>query len=168
MIELLILLVLLENKCSIYRIRQKIEDSFSLFLKVSFGSIYPALKKLEKNKYVTVKTELSSGGQRKSLYTITEAGKEYFKQLMTADMPDNPSIANQILDIKMMALNKIESDYQKTTVNSILQYLQHQKINAENSLEKIDTENKIAKRLVKYNLEKISEKIQWLNSLNLN
>ena len=98
MIELLILIVLLDEKSSIYGIKKKIESLFSLFLKTSFGSLYPALKKLEKNGHITVKTQLSSGGQKKSTYSITNKGKEHFKHLMFEELPANPVAANQIVN----------------------------------------------------------------------
>ena len=39
---------MLNGEFTIYKIKQKIENNFSVFLSASFGSIHPAIKKLEK------------------------------------------------------------------------------------------------------------------------
>jgi len=64
MTELLILAILLEGEYTTYKIRQKIKNMFSVFLSASFGSIHPALKKLEKNGFISAKREMSGGGQK--------------------------------------------------------------------------------------------------------
>ena len=164
MIELLILTILMDNKSSIYGIKQKIENNFSLFFKTSFGSLYPALKKLENNKYVSAKTQLSSGGQKKSVYSITNEGKEYFNTLMTENLPENPSIASQLINIRLIALSKIEIESQRQVISSILSYLENYKLNIEILLNNTEL-TKSHKKFIEYNLHKISEDIKWINSI---
>jgi DNA-binding PadR family transcriptional regulator len=165
-IELLILVILLDDKSSIYGIKQKIERQFSSFFKVSFGSLYPALKKLNKNNFVAVKTDLSQGGQKRSLYSLTDRGREYFNDLMLESLPDNPNTANQLINIKILALSRVEPDKQKAVIKLILAYLEFQKIRFENILNNQENSiNKFQEKFVKRNLIKVTEDIQWLNSL---
>ncbi|OGI24795.1 MAG: hypothetical protein A2287_03090 [Candidatus Melainabacteria bacterium RIFOXYA12_FULL_32_12] len=166
MIELLILTILLDNKSSIYGIKQKIENKFSAFFKISFGSIYPALKKLEKNKYVTVKTQLSPGGQKKSTYSITNEGKEYFQVLMLEVLPENPALASQLINIKLIALPKIEVTLQQQATNTIIEHLEHNKANIEILLNNPENnKDKFQKKFLEYNLIKTLEDIKWISSL---
>ncbi|MFH0702359.1 MAG: PadR family transcriptional regulator [bacterium] len=165
--ELLILMVLFEEKSTIYGLKQKIEKLFSLFLKISFGTIHPALKKLEENKYVLLKAKTSSGGQKSSLYSITEEGKEYFTDLMIENLPDNPTIANQLVNIKLMGLSRVDPESQKLTLDSILRYLENQKIKAKNLRADFeDIENKIQQKVINYNIQRILEDIQYIQKIS--
>jgi DNA-binding PadR family transcriptional regulator len=53
------------------------------FWKVSFGSLYPALRRLEKRGAI----EATAGTGRRKAYAITDAGREAFDALLQAD-PD--------------------------------------------------------------------------------
>jgi len=165
MLELLILLVLLEEKNTIYGIRQKIEKRFSLFMKVSFGALHPALKKLEKSKRVSVNSRITSGGQRRLLYSITASGKDYFTSLMTENLPENPALASQLINIKIMAISKIDSELQKQVIKSILNHLKYQKAESLKLLNTFDEINEtIQRKFIKNYIQKISDDIQWLGA----
>ena len=66
-----------------YDIRKKMELSTKFFFSSSQGSINPAFKRLEKNEFVTVEENISNGRLRK-LYTITDSGREYFKEWLNS------------------------------------------------------------------------------------
>ncbi len=59
-----------------YDIKKQIENSLSNYWDIGFGQIYPELKKLEKNKMVTCRTEIQEKGPARKLYSITDLGKE--------------------------------------------------------------------------------------------
>ena len=162
MTELLILFVLLHEKSTIYGIKQKIESLFSSFFIVSFGAIHPALKKINKNGFVTVKAKLSSGGQKSSFYSITDSGIERFKNIMIEDLPKNPSQALQLNHIKLMLLSSIDNELQKIVINKILANLELQKSAIKSILKNTD---EIQRKLLNRNLEKLMEDIQWLKTL---
>lgn len=62
-----------------YEIRKEsTEGRFSYFDDASFGSIYPALAKLESDGMVTVREEPQPGKPARKVYSITEAGREEF------------------------------------------------------------------------------------------
>ena len=54
------------------------EGHFQHFVEISFGSIYPALSKLEKDGLVTCSTETQSGKPDKKVYSITASGRNEF------------------------------------------------------------------------------------------
>lgn len=62
-----------------YEIKKRIDTTLHFFWKGSFGSIYPTLNQLEKEKKVT-KENITEGRREKIFYTITECGKEYLKE----------------------------------------------------------------------------------------
>lgn len=166
MMELLILLVLHDEICSIYRIKQKIDEIFSIFFKVSFGAVYPALKKMEKNRLVSVKSHISPGGQQKLSYSITEEGKKYFEELMLKDLSDNPSTSSQLIEIKVLGLSKLKREYHKAVLTSILFYLEKQKSKIQNYVNIYNEKNeKFQQSFMKLQLKKVLEEIQWIEAL---
>ncbi|EAR10717.1 PadR family transcriptional regulator [Reinekea blandensis] len=66
------------SELSLYDLRKAMEQSTAFFYNASTGSIHPALKKLEKNGWVTVRT-VSQGKREKKLYARTEAGAQTFQ-----------------------------------------------------------------------------------------
>jgi len=80
-VRTLCLSVLYEGESTGYEIRRQcVEGECSYFIEASFGSIYPALAKLEEDKLVTSRTEQQDGKPAKKIYSITEAGREEFAQ----------------------------------------------------------------------------------------
>ena len=82
MIELLILFELNRKVLTMYGIAKNITDTFGVLTKPGFGTIKPALKRLEKNGYIKTQKEISSGGRRSTYYSVTTSGVEYLKQLI--------------------------------------------------------------------------------------
>jgi DNA-binding PadR family transcriptional regulator len=115
MLDLAILGLLQEGEFHGYEIRKRLRDELGLFANISFGSLYPALSRLEADGAVTA-TESSAaaaapipltgslGGERAALrsrragstrgtkrsrkvYRITDRGRALFAELLDADEP---------------------------------------------------------------------------------
>lgn len=73
-----------------YEIRKEsTEGRFSYFDDASFGSIYPALARLEAEGMVTVREEPQAGKPARKVYSITEAGRtEFIHSLCEPQAPD--------------------------------------------------------------------------------
>lgn len=73
------LAILYEGEASGYEIRKlSVEGEYAYFLDASFGSIYPALAKLEADGLVTSKVQQQDGKPAKKVYAITAAGRHTF------------------------------------------------------------------------------------------
>ena len=68
-----------------YNIKKKMELSTKFFFNTSQGSINPAFKKLERNGFVTAEEEVSNGRLHK-IYTITESGRDAFKEWLNSEV----------------------------------------------------------------------------------
>lgn len=79
MLEYIILGFLIDGEKSGYDLKQWMTKSTSYFFDASFGSIYPALKRLENKSFVIFK-ESVVGSKYKKVYQITESGKETFME----------------------------------------------------------------------------------------
>ena len=73
------LAILYEGESTGYEIRKlSVEGEYSYFIDASYGSIYPALQKLEVDKLVTSRVEQQEGKPAKKIYAITPAGRTAF------------------------------------------------------------------------------------------
>jgi PadR family transcriptional regulator, regulatory protein AphA len=73
------LAILYEGEATGYEIRKlSVEGEYSYFIDASYGSIYPALQKLEVEKLVTSRVEMQDGKPAKKIYAITPAGRNAF------------------------------------------------------------------------------------------
>jgi len=61
-----------------YDLKKAFSISFSFFSGLSYGSIYPALKKMEKLGLISKRTEIQDGAPNRKIYSITEAGRKAF------------------------------------------------------------------------------------------
>lgn len=82
-VRTLCLSVLYTQDASGYEIRKLCtEGECSYFIEASFGSIYPALAKLEQDGLVTSRVEHQAGKPSKKIYAITEAGRTEFRDAL--------------------------------------------------------------------------------------
>jgi DNA-binding PadR family transcriptional regulator len=61
-----------------YELRKSFSISFQFFSGLSYGSIYPALKKLEAEGLITMEMKVQNGSPNRKVYTITDKGREVF------------------------------------------------------------------------------------------
>ena len=79
MLDKIILGFLQIRDLTAYDIKKAMEQSVNYFYSSSFGSINPALKKLEKATMVTC-NEVIEKSRVKKYYTVTEKGKEMYRE----------------------------------------------------------------------------------------
>ncbi|QUH19249.1 PadR family transcriptional regulator [Alkaliphilus sp. B6464] len=77
MIKFMILGFLTYKELTGYDIKQAMIQSTSNFMNASFGSIYPALNKLENDGLIN-STKVIENGKYKKIYTINETGEDVF------------------------------------------------------------------------------------------
>ncbi len=74
--------------------RKRSLSRFSFFSGLSYGSIYPALKKLEQQGLISKRFEIQDGAPNRKVYSITEAGKQSFleslKSPFAIERPKSP------------------------------------------------------------------------------
>ena len=73
-----------------YQLSRELSESLGGFWRVSYGSLYPTLRRLEKNDEVeAVASEETTVGRRKQVYRITEVGEQAFLRLLQETPHDN-------------------------------------------------------------------------------
>ncbi|MGH8898148.1 MAG: PadR family transcriptional regulator [Egibacteraceae bacterium] len=82
-LELAILGLLKEREMHGYELRKQLGQRLGFFWSVSFGSIYPTLKKLERRGFVEKFPAADQASRRKQVYRITDAGEREFIELIS-------------------------------------------------------------------------------------
>ena len=86
----LCLAILHDGETTGYQIRKmSTEGEYAYFVDASYGSIYPALARLETEALVTSRVEQQEGRPAKKVYSITKSGREVFHQSLFADLDDD-------------------------------------------------------------------------------
>jgi DNA-binding PadR family transcriptional regulator len=82
MLELAILGLLKERSMHGYQLSKRLTDSLGGFWRVSYGSLYPSLKRLERQGAVEQVFDQQEVARRKNVYRITDAGETLFRKLL--------------------------------------------------------------------------------------
>ena len=141
MIELLILYKLSKKVLTMYGISKDIHEDFSVLTTPSYGTIKPALNRLEKSGCVKIQKTMSSGGRPSTYYSITTTGKEELKNLLLSQMTDNPIQFLTTARVRLACSEILDSSEQKSLYKLL-------KMKSESIM--IDTKNILAQKEFDY------------------
>jgi PadR family transcriptional regulator PadR len=79
-LDMLVLRTLLFGPLHGYAIARAIHDTSRETLNIEFGSLYPALKRLELKGWIAAKWETSEHNRRAKVYRLTPAGRRRLRQ----------------------------------------------------------------------------------------
>jgi DNA-binding PadR family transcriptional regulator len=95
MLELAILGLLKQQPMHGYQLSRELGESLGGFWRVSYGSLYPTLRRLERDGLVAPVAGGSTGGRRKTVFGITEQGEGAFLELLQETPADNSTEDNR-------------------------------------------------------------------------
>ena len=98
MLENVILGIIYDADLSGYEIKRIIEKKIGMFYKASFGSLYPALRRLEGNGCVSA-YEKYEGARKKIFYSITEDGRRRFIEWLSVPIDITEGAAKNLVRI---------------------------------------------------------------------
>jgi DNA-binding PadR family transcriptional regulator len=82
MLELAILGLLKERSMHGYQLKKHLADTLGSFWQVSYGSLYPTLRRLQREGAVEMIFPKEEVWRRKNVYRVTEQGEELFRDLL--------------------------------------------------------------------------------------
>jgi len=82
MLELAILGLLKQRPMHGYQLSRELGDSLGGFWRVSYGSLYPTLRRLERDRLVAPVPGEATSGRRKTVFAITDQGERVFLELL--------------------------------------------------------------------------------------
>lgn len=107
MLDYIILGMVYDVNLTGYDIKKYIENGIGVFYKASYGSLYPALKKLTEKGFLTMYEE-PLGGRQKNYYKITNEGKKVFLDWLV--LPINVLDGTNTHLAKVYFFDKLPSD----------------------------------------------------------
>lgn len=110
MIELLILFQLNKKVLTMYGISKEIKSDFSVLTIPSYGTIKPALRRLEAEGFVKTQKTMSSGGRPSTFYSITNDGFKELKRLIIAPPLENPVQFLTTARVKLACANVLDDN----------------------------------------------------------
>jgi DNA-binding PadR family transcriptional regulator len=113
MIEILILYELSKKVLTIYGISKEIKSEFSVLLTPSYGTIKPALKRLESQGCVRTQKNMSKGGRPSVYYSLTKDGERKLVELLIEKPLENPVQFLTTARVKLVAATVLHGDAKK-------------------------------------------------------
>ena len=80
MLELAILGLLLQSPMHGYELRKRLTGLLGAFRAFSYGSLYPALHRLEQQGWIRAKWQVTETGRDAKFYSLTRAGQTHLKR----------------------------------------------------------------------------------------
>ena len=135
MIELLILFELNKHVLTMYGVSKEIRGDFSVLTTPSYGTIKPALRRLEQGGFVKTQKTISDGGRPSTFYSITKDGIIELKRLIMEEPLENPIQFLPMARVKLACADILDKDEQLKMIGLL-------KTKAESVI--IDTKNLMA------------------------
>ncbi|MCM1265210.1 MAG: PadR family transcriptional regulator, partial [Candidatus Gastranaerophilales bacterium] len=88
--ELLILYILTKGQSTMYGLSKCLLKNYGCITKPGFGTIQPALKRLEKQGFIKADKFFSEGGKPYFYYSILDNGKEFLRKKLLEKVTTNP------------------------------------------------------------------------------
>lgn len=104
-LEMLVLRTLLFGPLHGYAIASALRDGSGSALDVEFGSLYPALKRLELKGWISARWELSERNRRVKVYRLTPAGRRRLRQ----EQSEWATFVNAVAMIMKPAAGEVDS-----------------------------------------------------------
>jgi DNA-binding PadR family transcriptional regulator len=126
MYELIVLKILIQRPAHGYLITKIINKILGPFAKMSNGRLYPLLSKLEQDGLIIAyeeATDESEGGRHVRSYSITEAGRQRFYELMM-DTTSNPGEYQKLFWQKASAFDYLKPTERLRLIDHYLNYCQ--------------------------------------------
>ena len=138
MIELLILYKLSKKVLTMYGISKDIHEDFSVMTTPSYGTIKPALTRLEKSGFVKSQKTMSSGGRPSVYYSITKDGVDALEELLLSPIKENPIQYLTTARVRVACAEVLGRNEQKNLFKLLKQKAESIMIDTKNLLENND------------------------------
>lgn len=119
MIELLILFELNKTVLTMYGVSKEIRGDFSVLTTPSYGTIKPALRRLENGGFVKTQKTISEGGRPSTYYSITEEGVNELKRLIMEEPLENPIQFLPMARVKLACADILDREEQLKMISAL-------------------------------------------------
>lgn len=163
MLELAILGLLKERSMHGYQLSKRLTDSLGGFWRVSYGSLYPSLKRLERQGAVEQIFDSQEVGRRKNVYRITDTGEEVFRELLEEAGPDASGEDNRFR-VRMSFFKYLSPETRIRLLERRRAFLEERLSTIRTSLATTGGDT-YTMSLIQHGRESTEQDIEWLNGL---
>ena len=139
--EILILYILNKSQTTMYGLSKCINKNYGSITKPSFGTLQPALKKLEGKKYIFSSKFYTEGGKPYFYYSVTEEGLSYLKEKLLRNTSLNPTQFISMTKIKIACADILNDTEKKELFKNLKTGLTKLKTGTEQALSENWTKN---------------------------
>lgn len=163
MLELAILGLLKERSMHGYQLSKRLTDSLGGLWRVSYGSLYPTLKRLERQGAVEQVFDRQEVGRRKNVYRITEQGEAMFRDLLEEAGPDASGEENRFR-VRLAFFKYLSPETRVRVLERRRAFLEERLLTIRTSLA-ANTGDTYTTSLMQHGRESTEQDIAWLNGL---
>jgi DNA-binding PadR family transcriptional regulator len=165
MLELAILGLLKERSMHGYQLSKRLTNTLGGFWRVSYGSLYPTLRRLESDGAVERVFDEQEVGRRKNVYRITPTGEELFQRLLGEAGAESSSEDNRFR-VRLAFFKYLAPDTRLRLLEKRRAYLEERLSTITTSLsatrERFDT---YTLSLMQHGRDSTEQDIAWLSGL---
>lgn len=165
MLELAVLGLLKERPMHGYELRKQLGQKLGLFWTVSYGSLYPTLRRLERRGAVAKVTEEPQTSRRKQAYRITEAGEGEFLELL--EEGSGAGGEQERFSLRLAFFRYLRPEIRLRLLERRKAYLEDKLDEAERSLQRArrTRADTYTVSLVRHGVDTMAADIAWLDEL---
>lgn len=164
MLELAILGLLKERSMHGYQLSKRLTDTLGGFWRVSYGSLYPSLKRMERQGAVERVFDEQEVGRRKNVYRITANGERLFRQLLEEAGHETSSEDNRFR-VRLAFFKYLAPDTRIRLLERRRAYLEERLSTIQSNLGGGRGFDTYTLSLMQHGQESTEQDIQWLNGL---
>jgi DNA-binding PadR family transcriptional regulator len=164
MLELAILGLLKERSMHGYQLSKRLTDSLGGFWRVSYGSLYPSLKRLERQGAVEQIFDSQEVGRRKNVYRITEHGEQLFQELLEETGPESSGEDNRFR-VRMAFFKYLSPETRIRLLERRRVFLEERLNTIRASLAAATNSDTYTVSMMQHGRESTEQDIAWLNGL---
>jgi DNA-binding PadR family transcriptional regulator len=164
-LELAILGLLKERPMHGYELKKRLSYMLGHFWTVSYGSLYPALKRLEKSGSIERAYSVKEKTRNRNVYRITKAGEGEFMRMLTADTADASLADTEKFDLRMAFFQYLEPETRLVLLETRRKLLEEQVAKFKAYRSTNGDEDRYRTGLVPHKVELARSDIRWLDRL---
>jgi DNA-binding PadR family transcriptional regulator len=163
MLELAVLGLLKERAMHGYELRKQLTARLGFFWTVSFGSLYPTLRKMERRGAVEKVRPAEPGHRRRQVYRITPAGERQFIALL--EEGSSTAWEEDKFPLRLAFFRYLRPEMRIRLLERRKEYLEDKLVEGRRSLRRAKGADSYMLSLIRHGVDVTERDIAWLDGL---
>lgn len=165
MLELAILGLLKERPMHGYELKKRLSYMLGHFWTVSYGSLYPALKRLEKSGSIEKAYSVKEKTRNRNVFRVTPRGEKEFMRMMASDLSDASLADTEKFDLRMAFFQYLDPETRLALLEKRRAVLAEQVLKFKAYRSASGEEDRYRTGLLRHKVELAKSDIRWLDRL---